>query len=65
MLEDIEFWALFISILGGDFAIFWQSMQLKNEISDVREMNVELRKDMSLEFAKCGYHCSKMEEEKW
>lgn len=56
MFENLEFWGLLITILAGDFAIFWQNLSLKTEISDVRALNLELRRDVELEFAKCRLH---------
>ena len=63
MIENVEFWGLLISILAGDFGIFYELFSLKNEISEVKQLNTELRKDMDVEFAKCRLHpCRNMEK---
>jgi len=56
MFESYEFWALIISILGGDMTIFWANLQMKNEISQIRLENANLRSDMEMEFARCRIH---------
>ena len=64
MIENVEFWGLIFTIIAGDFGIFWEIFSLKNELSDVKQLNVELRKDMEVEFAKCQLHpCKQASQE--
>jgi len=56
MIENLEFWALLIGIVGGDICILFQNQQLKSEICNNAQKITELKADTEKEFAKCRVH---------
>lgn len=53
---DVDFLSLILAIIGGDIAIIWEMMKLKDEIADNRVRTAEHEYETREEFAKCHSH---------
>ena len=61
MIENIEFWALLISILGGFGAEYWMISGIKSDINKNSQRIEEVNNHAEMEFAKCRLHGCKSE----
>lgn len=61
MIENIEFWALLISILGGFGAEFGLILGIKGDIAKNAQRIEEVNNHAEMEFAKCRLHGCKSE----
>ena len=61
MIENIEFWALLISILAGFGAEFGLILGIKGDIAKNAQRIEEVNNHAEMEFAKCRLHGCKSE----
>lgn len=61
MMENLDFWALIISLFGGfgsSFAILWD---IRKKVCENSERITKQEAKMETEFAKCSIHCRRHE----
>lgn len=56
MMENLEFWAIFISVLAGFTTVIKQNISMKDSLREEERKREEADRSIHAEFEKCRMH---------